>query len=377
MLTDKADGVVVADAIRFVGPQSGGSAASAARAPQPAAVRAHRPRHHRPRRQPAAQPPRRPLHRATAPNDARYFPQTGYRISEDAFWNYFRARGGVRTFGYPVSNAFMLYGHRRSRSSSARSCSSAPTAACRPMNLLDDGLLPVHAHERQHLPRRRPERHRRSRPTPDAPDYHAKALDFVRAMAPDTFDGEPVNFAKTFFGSVRAEDAYPNGVPAGGDALLPYFNLEIWGLPTSKPTHDPNNPNFIYQRFQRGIMHYDKGCGCTQGLLLADYVKSLLTGKNLPPDLARSGQGQQTARPVQARRAAVAGATRAICLARTCPTAFANPAATRPSRWTPATAAPRSAPRTPSRTASVSPKRISTCASCCACATCCSRPATR
>jgi N-acetylmuramoyl-L-alanine amidase len=33
-------------------------------------------------------------------------------------------------------------------------------------------------------------------------------------------------------------------------------------------------------------MHYDKSCGCTQGLLLADYVKALLTGRNLPPDLA-------------------------------------------------------------------------------------------
>ena len=33
-------------------------------------------------------------------------------------------------------------------------------------------------------------------------------------------------------------------------------------------------------------MHYDKACGCTQGLLLADYLKALLTGDNLPGDLA-------------------------------------------------------------------------------------------
>jgi hypothetical protein len=32
-------------------------------------------------------------------------------------------------------------------------------------------------------------------------------------------------------------------------------------------------------------MHYDKTCDCTQGLLLADYLKSILTGQNLPPDL--------------------------------------------------------------------------------------------
>src|SRR5207302_1540432 len=61
---------------------------------------------------------------------------------------------------------------------------------------------------------------------------------------------------------------------------------EIWGAPTSKPARDPHNPNFIYQRFQRGIMHYDKGCSCTQGLLLADYFKALLMGQNVPADLA-------------------------------------------------------------------------------------------
>ena len=54
VLTDKADGVVVADALRFVGPQ-GAPAANA---------------------QPAASP-------VAAPNDERYFQQTGYRIGED------------------------------------------------------------------------------------------------------------------------------------------------------------------------------------------------------------------------------------------------------------------------------------------------------
>ncbi|HEY0584433.1 MAG TPA: hypothetical protein VGE94_19780, partial [Chloroflexota bacterium] len=33
--------------------------------------------------------------------DARTFSQTGYRIDRDSFWEFFRARGGARTFGYP------------------------------------------------------------------------------------------------------------------------------------------------------------------------------------------------------------------------------------------------------------------------------------
>src|ERR1043166_1563507 len=41
-------------------------------------------------------------------------------------------------------------------------------------------------------------------------------------------------------------------------------------------------------------MHFDKGCGCTQGLLLADYLKSLLTGQNLPPDLAQQAQADHS-----------------------------------------------------------------------------------
>lgn len=40
------------------------------------------------------------------PHDNRNFPQTGYRIDNDLIWNYFQARGGVNTFGYPVSRTF-------------------------------------------------------------------------------------------------------------------------------------------------------------------------------------------------------------------------------------------------------------------------------
>ncbi|HEX2986821.1 MAG TPA: hypothetical protein VHS06_01430, partial [Chloroflexota bacterium] len=78
--------------------------------------------------------------------------------------------------------------------------------------------------------------------------------------------------------------AFPNG--GGSDGLLALINLEIWGLPTSKPTMDPANSNFVYLRFQRGIMHFDRTTGLTQGILLADYMKSLITGQNLPGDLA-------------------------------------------------------------------------------------------
>ncbi len=43
-------------------------------------------------------------------SDPRFFPQTGFRIDNDAFFNFFQQRGNVRTFGYPVSRTFMLDG---------------------------------------------------------------------------------------------------------------------------------------------------------------------------------------------------------------------------------------------------------------------------
>jgi N-acetylmuramoyl-L-alanine amidase len=270
-LTDSADGVVVADAIRFVGPQTSPSAAA----------------------NPAPSPPPPALVFAPAAIDARYFSQTGYRIGEDGFWKYFQARGGVRSFGYPVSNLFQLYG-MKVQIFQRQILQLRPDGGVQTMNILDEGLLPYTHMNGSVFPAPDPAVIGQS-PKPDAADYLPKTLEFVRAMAPDTFDGEPVNFAKTFFGSVTTQDAYPNGVPDGADGLLRYFNLEIWGLPTSRPARDPTNRNFIYQRFQRGIMHYDRGCGCTQGLLLADYVKALMTGRNLPPDLAAEARSSKLA----------------------------------------------------------------------------------
>ena len=264
VLTDKADGVVVADAIRFVGPQ--GAAPPAAATPQPAL-------------------------QAAVVDDVRFFKQTGYGIQENAFWEYFLRRGGVRSFGYPVSNSFMLLG-MKVQIFQRQVLQLRPDGGVQTMNLLDEGLMPYSKMNGSTFPAPEPAVIGAA-PKPDSPTYHEDMLEFVRDTAPDSFDGEPVNFAKTFFSSVRAEDAYPGGIPEGGETLLPYFNLEIWGLPTSRPAHDPTNPGFIYQRFQRGIMHYDKACGCTQGLLLADYFKALLTRRNLPGDLAEQARSSK------------------------------------------------------------------------------------
>jgi polysaccharide biosynthesis protein PslG len=211
--------------------------------------------------------------------DPRLFAQTGFRIDRDAFFDYFSHRGGVVTFGYPVSRDFSFMGCT-SQFFQRLIFQQCGTAGVGTMNLLDDGLLPYTRMNGSTFPAA-DLLLTSSAPRVGDPTYGAAILDYVRKNTVDTFDGAAVGFQATFFKTVTAE-------MAGTDDpnLLGLLDLEIWGAPTSKPAYDPANRNFIYQRFQRGIMHYDKTCGCTQGLLLADYLKSLLTGDNLPADLA-------------------------------------------------------------------------------------------
>ena len=121
-----------------------------------------------------------------------------------------------------------------------------------------------------------------------SPTYSTDILDFVRNNSPYSFNGQPVAFGRTFFGSVS-----PNQAGTSDPGIIGLLDLEIWGAPISTPTIDPNNPNFVYQRFQRGIMHYDATTGVTRGILLADYLKSVLTGQNLPDDLRQQARGNR------------------------------------------------------------------------------------
>lgn len=210
--------------------------------------------------------------------DERYFAQTGYRVDNNVIWDYFNRRGGVTTFGYPVSRMVRFRGFM-AQFFQRRVVEIGENGQARQINLLDPGLLPFTRFNSA------------AAPGPDAaymtsappPTDASATLGFVAGRAPDQVDGRPVNFLSTFNNTVTMQVAYPAG--GGNPSLLPGINLEMWGVPTSGPAYDPSNRNFIYQRFQRGIMHYDAGCNCTQGMLLADYLKAILTGQNLPADV--------------------------------------------------------------------------------------------
>jgi hypothetical protein len=219
-------------------------------------------------------------------HDARYFAETRFRIDNDAIWGYFNARGGVDVFGFPVSRTFTFLGctSQIMQRQVAQVCSDGQP---RLINLLDPDIFPYTQVNGSTFPAPDPNV-KSNTPQVGSETYSTDILDFVRANAPDTFGGRPVRFGQTFFGSVS-----PNQAGTSDPGILGLLDLEIWGAPISTPMSDPNNPNFVYQRFQRGIMHYDATTGVTRGILLADYLKSVLTGQNLPDDLRQQARGSR------------------------------------------------------------------------------------
>ena len=222
----------------------------------------------------------------STPHDNRFFSQTGFRIDNDAFWSYFNARGGINTFGYPTSRTFQFLGFN-SQFFQRRVMQQAPDGSARLLNLFDQGLFPFTNINGSTFPGPDPSV-QGAAPQPGSQNYSTNILTFIQQNAPNSFNGRQTNFYNTFAGQVPLAAAFPNG---GDTSLLPGFDLEMWGVVTSHPSVDPANTNFIYLRFQRGIMMFDGSTNLTQGVLLADYFKAVITGNNIPPDLDLQAKG--------------------------------------------------------------------------------------
>jgi hypothetical protein len=182
--------------------------------------------------------------------------ETGFRVG-DAFWAYFEDGGGVDTFGFPVSNSVTVLGCEAQffQRHVLQRCDDDPV---RPLNLLDPGLMPVERVNGSVFPAHDPAV-ASAGPPPGAPGYGEAVLDHLLAVVPRTFEGLPVDFFGVF---VSTASDTPLSPPSA--ALR---NLELWGFPTSRPASDPTNRDFVYQRFQRGIMHYSRPDEATRGVL--------------------------------------------------------------------------------------------------------------
>ena len=204
------------------------------------------------------------------PHDDRYFSQTGYRIDNDSVWSFFQGYGGVQTFGYPTSRTFTFIGCpvQFFQRQVIQICAGAGAAL---LNILDPGIFPYTKVNGSTFPAPNDQMKASTPPVSD-PNYDANMAAFVQANVPNTFSGQPV-------------------------AFYDYFNsqggLTIWGAPISMPAPDPNNNSFIYQRFQRGIMHFIQGTG-TESILVADYLKSMILNQNVPTDLRAEATAQDS-----------------------------------------------------------------------------------
>ena len=218
---------------------------------------------------PAAAPAPAPAPTLNAPamvHDDRYFSQTGFRIDNDDVWGFFQQYGGITTFGYPTSRMMTFLGCpvQMFQRHVIQDCAGQGAAL---INLLDPDIFPyTQVNGSTFLA---PDSTiKNNTPQVSAPTYATDITNFVNQNVPDSFNGQPVNFLQTF-----------NAL--GG--------LVIWGAPISAPAPDPTNANFIYQRFQRGVMHYIAGTG-TESVLLADYLKAIIMNQNVPPDLLQQSR---------------------------------------------------------------------------------------
>ena len=221
--------------------------------------------------------------------DPGFFPATGYRIDSPAILSYFQHRGGVRTFGYPVSSEFPLLGNRV-QIFQRQMLQVDTNGNVSPANILDPSVMPITHIDGLTLPPADPDL-LGAAPATTLSDYQTQAMAFINMYVPDQWNGLQVNFQTTFLNSVTCADAF--GTDPCDPTQLPGFDLELWGLPTSLPTVDPLNSDFVYQRFQRGIMHFSASTGLTQGLLLGDWFKRIMIGVDLSPDIGADIRGSR------------------------------------------------------------------------------------
>jgi hypothetical protein len=220
--------------------------------------------------QPTASPAANPAGNAPqVTHDDRYFQQTGYRVDNDQVWTFFQQYGGISAFGYPTSRTFTFLGCpvQFFQRQIIQVCSGQGAAL---INMLDPEIFPYTKVNGSTFPGP-DDQLKASTPPVSDPNYSANITTFVQQNVPDNANGQPVNFLQQF-----------NNL--GG--------LTIWGAPISHPAPDPSNGNFVYQRFQRGIMHYIAGQG-TESILLADYLKAIIMNQNVPADLLAQAQGSK------------------------------------------------------------------------------------
>lgn len=206
---------------------------------------------------------------------------------------YYQQHGGQRTFGQTLSHDFQLLG-RRVQIFERGVIEQRPNGTVQMMDVLGEGLALTHAAGAT-FPGPDPDLTATEPPlsSPLYPTQSMAAIDggLLDTAAPDTWNGLPVGFGNTFHAAVTCADL-PSTQPCD-DRLLLMSAVDMWGLPTSAPTVDPNNPDLVYLRFQRGIMQFSQSAATTTAVPIGAWFKQVLIGTNLPDDLAQDVVGSR------------------------------------------------------------------------------------
>jgi hypothetical protein len=214
------------------------------------------------------------------------YQESGFAVADGPIGSYFVARGGVRAFGPPVSHAFPLLGSQV-QIFRDHLLKVEPSGAVTTVDLFALGAIPF----RNVGGRIMPEVDQAllaTAPRPGTAEYGDQVKAFIRANAPDQWEGLPVGFHQAFLSTVPAENALPHD---GDRALLPLFSLEVWGVPVSRPMRDAQNPDDVLLRWERGVMVWSRQSGIVTAVPLGEAFKAVLTGQGLDAERAAAAIG--------------------------------------------------------------------------------------
>jgi hypothetical protein len=218
---------------------------------------------------------------AAAQNDQRYFSESGFRVDNDAIWSFFSGHGGPRAFGLPISRSFKLHGYP-TQIFERHVLALTDSGEARVVSLLDSGWMPY----TQILNRPIPAYDAgltATAPAGDSESYVDDMYAYVQANLPDTLDGYATSFFRMFSDTMAPIDQ--EGVEPILVKIAVLQNLDIWGIPTSRPLRDLLRSGVVSIRMERGVLRFDAACQCTSPLPLGSYFKAVLTGNELPADL--------------------------------------------------------------------------------------------
>src|SRR5205085_10748434 len=105
-----------------------------------------------------------------------YFSETGFAVDEPRFVDYFTRRGGIATFGFPISRTIRFQGVP-TQFFQRVVIQLWPDGAVQPLNLLDPGLLPYTHINGSSFPAPN-ERLAALAPAPGQPGYSQEVLEF-------------------------------------------------------------------------------------------------------------------------------------------------------------------------------------------------------